>query len=192
MHQAKELHRRSIRIAGADYTEPVAYFLTICAADRGNIFGRIEDGRAVLSALGETVRACWVQIPDHFAAATIKEFVVMPNHFHGIVALGVSGRYQAALGVGARYIVPSDTTARTPERFQKPVKGSIPTIVRTFKAAVTRDARKNLRFGSGRIWQSNYFEHVLRDDEEYAKATRYILENPARWQWDQENLERKD
>jgi putative transposase len=181
MNPDKELCRRSIRIAGADYTEPGAYFITICAAYRQNTFGRIENGRVVLSGLGAIVRTCWVQIPEHFPAATIKDFVVMPNHLHGIVAISV----------GARYIVPSDPKAHTPEKFQKPIRGSIPTIVRTFKAAVSRNARKKLSIGGDRIWQSNYFERVLRDGEEYAKASRYILENPARWEWDRENLERK-
>jgi len=177
MNTGKELRRRSIRIPGADYTEAGGYFLTICAAYRQSIFGRIVNGQVELSPLGEIVRACWVQFPEHFPAATIKDFVVMPNHLHGIVAIGV----------GARYIVPSDPKAHTPEEFQKPVRGSIPTIVRTFKAAVSRTARKELGMGSERIWQSNYFERVLGDGEEYAKASRYILENPVRWEWDREN-----
>jgi putative transposase len=105
----------------------------------------------------------------------------MPNHLHGIIGLTV----------GARYIVPLDRRARTPEKFQKPVKSSIPTIVRTFKAAVARRARKELETGSSDIWQRNYFERVLRGGKEYADASRYILENPVRWEWDKENPERR-
>ena len=105
--------------------------------------------------------------------------MVMPNHMHGILGLTV----------GARYIVPFDREARTPEKFQKPVKGSIPTVVRTFKAAVARRAKKELGISSNEIWQRNYFERVLRDGKEYADASRYILENPQRWEWDRENPE---
>ena len=162
---------------GADYSEPGAYFITVCAAGRRCIFGKIEDGRIVLSPLGEIVRACWVGIPEHFANASVQEFVVMPNHMHGIIGLAV----------GARYIVPPDQRARTPEQFQKPVKGSIPTIVRTVKAAVARRARKELATSSKDIWQRNYFERVLRDGKEVADASRYIHENPGRWEWDKEN-----
>ncbi len=104
----------------------------------------------------------------------------MPNHLHGIIALTV----------GARYIVPSAENVHTPERFQKPVKGSISTIVRTFKAAVTRDARVSLPWKEP-IWQRNYFERVLRDGKEYSDASRYILGNPMRWKWDKENAERE-
>ena len=132
MPEEKKFHRRSIWLHGADYSEPGAYFVTICAAERRNVFGKIDEGRAFLSLLGEIARACWVQIPAHFPAASLKEFVVMPNHLHGIIGLTV----------GARYIVPLDLSARRPERFQKPVKGSIPTIVRTFTAAVARRAKK--------------------------------------------------
>jgi len=88
--------------------------------------------------------------------------------------------------VRARYIVPFDRTARRKELFQTPTKGTIPTIVRAFKAAVTRIARERLRDGD--IWQRNYFERVLRDGQEYANASRYILENPHKWEWDKQNL----
>lgn len=181
MPKEKQFHRRSIRLRGADYSEPGAYFITICAANKKSIFGKIENGRAVLNRLGEMIRACWIRIPKHFAYASIKEFVVMPNHLHDIIALSV----------GARYIVPFDRKARTPERFQKPVKGSIPTIVRTFKAAVARQARKELGIDGSGIWQRNYFERVLREGQDYADVSRYIVENPMRWEWDEENPGRK-
>ncbi len=70
------------------------------------------------------------------------------------------------------------------------MKGSIPTIVRTFKAAVARRAKKELGMDGGDIWQRNYFERVLRDGKEYADASKYILENPMRWEWDEENKDR--
>ncbi|HEV2197339.1 MAG TPA: hypothetical protein VGR55_17265, partial [Candidatus Acidoferrum sp.] len=136
-------HRRSTRLLGADYSEPGGYFLTICASGRKQIFARMDTDRVVLSQLGEIVRTCWIQIPEHFPHASLEEFVVMPNHVHGIIALHSRKRNDEA-PVGARYIVPSSGTAHTPERFQKPVRGSIPTIVRTFKAAVTRTAKKSL------------------------------------------------
>ena len=179
--EEKEFHRRSIRIPGGDYSRPGAYFVTICAAYRRNIFGKVEEGKNTLSPLGEIVRSCWVQIPEHFPVAAINEYVIMPNHLHGIIALGV----------GARYIVPSNPEARTREQFQKPTRGTIPTIVRSFKAAVTRKAKGDLKIANELIWQSNYFERALRDRREVSLAIRYIAENPARWTWDEENAERE-
>jgi len=92
-------------LPGADYSETGGYFVTICAAGRRNIFGEIADGNVELSPLGTILRECWVAIPEHFASAESKEFVVMPNHLHDIVVLLV----------GARYIVPLDRTARQTE-----------------------------------------------------------------------------
>ncbi len=181
MPEEKSLHRRSIRIRGADYTEPGGYFITICAAERQSVFGRVRDGRVILTKLGAIARRCWFNIPDHFPNASMKEFVVMPNHVHGIIAVGV----------GARYIVPSDREDRTPEQFQKPVRGSIPTIVRTFKAEVTREARRALGLKGMDIWQRNYFKRVLRNGQEYADASRYIVENPRRWETGGKDLRRK-
>ena len=127
--------------------------------------------------------------PRAFPPRSLEEFVVMPNHLHGIIALH-SRKRNGEAPVGARYIVPSFEKAHTPERFQKPVRGSIPTIVRTFKAAVTRAAQKSLGW-KGEIWQRNYFERVLRDGKDYTHASRYILENPIRWKWDKENAKRE-
>jgi putative transposase len=176
-----ERHRRSIRLPGADYTEAGGYFITICAANRREICGTVQHGQIFLNALGNVVLACLVQIPNHFANAELKEFVVMPNHVHAIIALHSR----------ARYIVPLSAEDRTIEKFQKPVHGSIPTIVRTFKAAVARCAGKELRMEKEEIWQRNYLERVLRDGQEYADASRYIVENPRRWEWDEENPSRK-
>jgi putative transposase len=176
-----EKHRRSIRLRGADYTEAGAYFITVCAAERRNIFGQVVGGRVLLSPLGEICSKCLLGISEHFGHASVREYVVMPNHLHAILTLEV----------GARYIVPGVRGTRTPERFRKPVAGSVPTMVRTFKAAVTRQASRELRWAGGEIWQRNYFERILRDGKEYAEANRYVVENPLRWEWDRENLDRK-
>jgi REP element-mobilizing transposase RayT len=78
-------HRRSIRLKGYDYTQAGAYFITIVTKDRACLFGRIVDGEMRLSHVGHIVRACWLAIPDHFPHAMVDEFVVMPNHVHGII-----------------------------------------------------------------------------------------------------------
>jgi hypothetical protein len=99
MTQHQPHHRRSVRIHGAEYTTAGGYVITICAADRRNIFERIENGSAKLSALGQIVAECCSQFPKHFVQAELRDFVVMPNHLHDIIVL------RPKL-VGARYIVP--------------------------------------------------------------------------------------
>jgi REP element-mobilizing transposase RayT len=123
-----------------------------------------------MTALGRIVSECWISIPEHFPHAEVITHVVMPNHMHGIVVLHAGAR-------GGR---------EQSERFQKPVAGSLPTLVRSFKAAVTRRA-KRAGLASHPIWQRNYFERVIRNEKEYWAAARYILENPARWNLDREN-----
>jgi len=95
-------------------------------------------------------------------------FVLMPNHLHAILNL-------------KRHIPDSHEPSR--EAFSSPTAASVPTIVRTFKAAVTREARRQIQ--AGPIWQRGYYEHVIRDGKEYADICRYILENPLQWEFDE-------
>ena len=166
--------RRSIRLATFDYSQPGSYFITICAFCKKCLFGTVENGGVRLSGIGEVARRCWMDIPNHFPNIKIDAFVVMPNHMHGIVIIQERARRAVPLPV-------------TLEAFQKPVAGSIPTIVRSYKAGVSklvRDATGNREF---RVWQSNYFERVLRDGEEFNNAFRYVRENPSMWHLDKEN-----
>ncbi len=176
MATERPLHRRSVRLRGFDYSQPGIYFVTICAFERECIFGKVEDERVRLSWLGELVRACWIEIPSHFPMAELDAFVVMPNHVHGIIILTV----------GARYIVPLRERTET-EGFGSPVERSIPTIVRTFKAAVSRKSKPELGMDGAKIWQRGYYERVLRGGKEYTDASRYIRENPMRWEFDKDN-----
>ena len=162
---------RSIRFPGYDYSAVGLYFITICAYEKQCIFGQIVNARVELSGIGCTARDSWVSIPLHFPRTRLHEFVIMPNHLHGIVEICAKlGRSSAAplLGVQA---------------------GSIGAIVRSFKAVVTRQARQHSEW-SGEVWQRNYFERVLRDGQEFSDATRYIVENPLKWEWDLENPQR--
>jgi putative transposase len=160
--------RRSIRIPQADYSHPGAYFITLCAFNKRCLFGTVENAAVRLNPIGEIARACWIEIPHHFPNVTSDTFVVMPNHMHGILVIKERARHAVPL--------------RPPiESFRRPVHGSVPTIVRSYKSAVTRLVRKSLKNESFEVWQSNYFERVLRDGSEFSKATRYILENPMMW-----------
>jgi putative transposase len=160
--------RRSIRIPQADYSHPGAYLITLCAFQKRCLFGTVESGCVHLNRIGEIARSCWIEIPDHFPNLTSDTFVVMPNHIHGILAIKER----------ARHAVPLRPPA---ESFGKPVHGSVPTIVRSYKSAVTRLVRKALGNQNLEVWQSNYFDLILRDGDEFSKATRYILENPMMW-----------
>jgi putative transposase len=165
--------RRSIRIPQADYSRPGPYLVTLCAFNKRYLFGVIENGTMRLNRIGEIARLCWLEIPHHFPNVRSGTFVVMPNHMHGILVIEER----------ARLAVPLRTPA---EAFGKPIHASIPTIVRSYKSAGTRLVRRALEHQSFMVWQSNYFERVLRDGDEFSKATRYIMENPTMWHLNRE------
>ena len=173
--------RRSVRLPRFDYSSVGMYFLTICAAQRRGVFGEIRGNDTVMSPVGEIVRTCWIEIPQHFPNVKIETYVVMPNHLHGILTI------QSKLPDTSI----KDKTARTRELFGKPTPGSIPTIVRSLKSAVSKRVRESGLAGGESIWQRGYYEHVLRNTREYVEATNYILLNPARWANDEDNPDRK-
>jgi REP element-mobilizing transposase RayT len=190
-------HRRSIRLGGYDYTQPGAYFVTVCTQDRECLFGEITDGEMRLNRAGQIVQKTWNSLPVRFPGILTDMFVAMPNHVHGIIMLGAAPDHPDSTAkppVGARFIAPTSPLDCTSE-----AKGAInraPTrkppslgeIIRTFKAGSTHRIRMAgfVRFA----WQRNYYEHIIRTDKELDHIHRYIFDNPAQWALDQENPER--
>jgi putative transposase len=170
--------RRSIRLPGYDYSQTGQYFLTVCSYEMRNLFGKIANGAVFLNVIGRIASDCWRDIPDHFAHVELDAFVIMPNHLHGILTIRRSHatRSPGSIEDGHGCPVP------LPERFQRPSVGAIPTIIRSYKQSVTHLARQRLTRPPLAIWQSNYYERVLRDGKEFAEATQYIFNNPAKWQ----------
>ncbi len=166
----------SVRFKQFDYTQRGFYFVTICRDGRRGVFGGIRDGKMEDSRLGALAKEFWVAIPFHFPRALLHEFVAMPNHVHGIIELadrkGWSEQEVEALPTSAGQ--------------RRVAAGSLGAIVRSFKATVTKRTHEELKW-QGKVWQRSYFERVLRDAEEIANARRYILENPRKWEWDEEN-----
>jgi REP element-mobilizing transposase RayT len=164
-------HRRSIRLRGYDYTQAGAYFVTACAHARECLFGEIVEGEMRLNAYGQIALECWQAILDHCAHVNLDAFVVMPNHVHGILLLVDDAAKSLHLS--------------TQERFGKPVAGSLPTIVRLYKAAVTRHINELRNTPGAPVWQRNYYEHIIRDQASLDRIRAYIASNPSRWEPDQ-------
>jgi len=169
--------RRSIRLRGYDYTEPGWYFVTICTIERRCLFGDIVADKMCLNVLGEAVVDAWQAIPQHLPMFETDSFIVMPNHFHGIIVLEAD--------VGAKHASPLHQ-----RRARGTAKGSLPAVVQSFKSASTRSANR-IRTTPGRpLWQRGFYERVIRSDEELNQLRRYIEDNPLRWALDQENPSR--
>jgi len=169
--------RRTIRFQAFDYSQAACYFVTICSKDNRCIFGHVVDTKMQLNDLGRIVEECLVAVPRHFRDAEIPVHSIMPNHLHAIIVL----RRMGSIALSPKGSSPST------ESFAAPTTNSIPTIVRSFKAAATRAARAAFRKPSLDVWQRNYFERVIRSDDEFRKTWQYICENPARWDFDTEN-----
>lgn len=171
-------HRRSIRLPGYDYSQAGAYFITLVTHERACLFGEIVDGEVRLSDFGLVADECWRLIPEHFPAVELGAYVVMPNHVHGIIILHDRNRR------GTPWRAPTHI-----EKFGKPVSGSLATIVRQYKSSVTRIISQ--RYGGvSNIWQRNYYEHIIRSDDEHARIHLYIESNPAKWKDDDQNPEK--
>jgi len=174
-----KFHRKSIRLPEYDYSQEGAYYITVCTHDRLCLFGEIINSLVKLNQYGEIADQCWMAIPQHFTNALLGEYIIMPNHIHGtIIITGPS--------IGTRHAVslPSRTL------FGKPQIGSLSTIVRSYKSAVTRLINVVWTKNEPAIWQSRFYEHVIRNEKSYNKIRRYILDNPLYWPQDDENPNR--
>jgi putative transposase len=163
------------RIKGYDYSGPGTYFITICANERCSVLADIISGAVNLRPIGNIATACLQEIPDHFVNTNIVEYIIMPDHVHLII--GVSEQDGTACRA---------STEKEIESFGKPVKGSIPTIIRSYKSAVTKSVHEVIPRSPSRIWQPGYYEHVIRNEEELKYTIDYIISNPAEWERDHE------
>ena len=170
-------HRRSIRLKGYDYSQEGAYFVTICTHNRECMFGKILDGEMRINEWGTIVEHCWLEIPEHYPNVSLDEFVIMPNHVHGVIILNENISMIGANIVGAKDFSPLHNnrpfgTSRT-----------IGSIVRGFKIGVTKWFRKNTCIYT--VWQRNYYEHIIRNEIELNKIREYILNNSLNWEIDE-------
>lgn len=141
-----------------------------------------------LSRLGVIADVLWHEIKHHVANIELAEFVVMPNHVHGVLVLGSDSAGADSAAVGARHALPLQTASSSQpigrQRFQNQGKNTLSSIVGSYKAAVSKHAhRLGFEFG----WQRNYWEHVIRNDDEYCRVAEYINNNPRSWALDKLN-----
>lgn len=173
-------NRQTIRLKQHDYTSECSYFITICTHNRSHLFGDIINGRVVLNDTGKMAHRCWLQIRDHFPNTKIDEFIIMPNHIHGIIHM------HPVPNVGAnddsRGWRANDDSPLRNRRWENGTSNSIGSIVRGFKIGVTKFVRqRNPEFV---VWQRNYWEHIIRDKNQHYRIRQYIINNPVKWYFD--------
>ena len=172
-YDAAKHHRRSIRLKEYDYSQAGAYFVTICIKDGLHTLGEIRNSQIYLSEPGLMVQTIWNELPLHYPGVEVDAFVVMPDHFHGIIVL-----------------MPDNISGAIPK---KPM--TLPDVVQRFKSLTTAKYRHgvaNLGWTPfpKKFWQRNYHEHIIRDEESCKKIREYILNNPIAWEDEPLHLEK--
>ena len=188
-------HRRSIRLKGYDYSQPGLYFITICIKNRKCYFGKIVvgaslvDAQMILNDPGKMVKNEWLKLPQRFTNIKLHEYVIMPNHFHAILEIVVDpcgrpkwhGQFEKKRqpqGIAPTGIA---TTNKT-----------IGEMIGAFESITTVEYIRGVKNDNwqpfdGKLWQRNYWEHIIRNENEYNRIAQYIIDNPIKWKNDKLN-----
>lgn len=188
-------NRHSIRLRGYDYRNGGVYFVTICTANKEHVFGNIQNGIMRLNMWGCVVADCWQQIPDHFPGTALDEFIIMPNHMHGLIYMddpidrsimpaNIERTGMAPPNIdrtGVACYAPAPPKMGHAPTLTGPPSGSLGSIIRSFKSATTKRINLLRNEPGAPLWQRNYYEHISRSAEDTARIRHYILQNPSRW-----------
>ncbi|MGL4621895.1 transposase [Chroococcidiopsis sp.] len=182
-------NRHSIRLQNYDYSTAGAYFITICTHQRECIFGEISEGVMQLSQLGQVARSHWMNLPQYHSNLYLETFVFMPNHLHGILIL--HGDRFARAGFDQTSATTTEILSAKPAPTEIPgVKSTwennqnhakyhaLPEIIRGFKTFSARQINKIRRVSNIPVWQRNYYEHIIRNEESLERIRQYIDNNP--------------
>jgi REP element-mobilizing transposase RayT len=164
--------RRSIRLKGYDYSSAGAYFITICTHRHVYLFGNIVDEEMQLNKVGRIVANEWKKTEVIRKEVKLDEWVIMPNHLHGIVFINRTEDWYCSRGDR-----PVALTAGLQPR-------SIGAMVAGFKSAATKRVNKLRKTPGAKLWQRNYWEHIIRSEPELNGLREYIRNNPAKWEMD--------
>ncbi len=167
-------HRKSIRLKGYDYSKPGLYFVTVCTFKKEHLFGEIKINKMELNDGGEKAKKCWVDISQHYPNIILDEFVVMPNHIHGIIQIVKNE------DAGAQNIEPLlNPPIQKINKFQHIIPRSLGSIIRGFKIGVTKWFRQNTDIYT--VLQRNFYERIIKNEKEFYRIKTYIRHNPLKW-----------
>jgi putative transposase len=161
--------RKNLRLRHYDYRNPGNYFITVCTHERRPILASIENNILQLTSYGEIAKKFWLSIPEHFPKVKLDSYIVMPNHFHGILYLESDSNM---------------INARKEEKENGILKGSIGSIIGSWKSISTKNVNQLRNTLGAQLWQRNYYERIIRDEKELQMIRTYIENNPYSWEKD--------
>jgi len=177
-------HRRSIRLPGYDYSQPGLYFVTLCANDRTNLFGIIKNGVVYPNKYGEIVQKYWMWLEKQYPYIELDTWILMPDHLHGIIYFKHPNKHRARCRSRSRTapttritLTTSNENTTTNTLKRKPLGR----LIGAFKTVSTKHINIIRKTPGIQMWQRNYYEHIVRDENEYYAIRRYIIKNPLNW-----------
>jgi REP element-mobilizing transposase RayT len=185
---------QTTRLPGWDYGWNGVYFVTICTQHRIQYFGSIEHDQMQLSDIGALANEYWNAIPEHFPFVRLGAYVIMPNHVHGIIIIEKPKPVETQDFASLQMPTTQKTNQSSPVETQDfaslqsknrfgPQSKNLASIIRGYKIGVTISARV---IDPTFVWQSRYYDHIIRNDEEYNRITDYIVQNPTNWEEDEQ------
>jgi REP element-mobilizing transposase RayT len=193
VHEApRRSRRRSIRLQGYDYSQAGAYFVTLCTQNRARLFGDVINGEMRLNVAGNIVADEWIKTAEIHNRTELDEWVVMPNHFHGIMVItdaSATNRDDVKKRNTGNYRRADNRpvgrfTGRPPVAPTGPKPKSVGAVMAGFKSSVTSRVNTYRQSPGSEVWQRNYWDHIIRNETELDTLRQYIITNPARWEQD--------
>ncbi|MEQ9090551.1 MAG: transposase [Balneola sp.] len=185
MRQNKLHDRQSMRLQGYDYSRPGFYFITICAQNMEHIFGDIIGGKMQLNECGEIAWHYWNTIENRYPNTHVDEFIIMPNHVHGIIEIVNENPF-----VGAIHESPLRTEINTELYRKNRRKMLIPKIIGWYKMNTAKQINQVRQTPGQKSWQRNYYDHIIRNEESLFHIREYIKHNPENWNKDRFHINR--
>lgn len=173
----------SARLENWNYGSPGLYFITVCTKNRAHYFGEISNDQMILNELGFFVQSEWIKSPEIRPDMNLElgEFLVMPNHFHGIMIIGENEFNRVDDGRAAMHLVSTSNAPPTPANKFSPQSKNLGSIMRGFKSSVTTHSKiLNVEFD----WQARFHDHIICSHDEFVRISNYILNNPNNWKDD--------
>lgn len=169
----------SARLQNWDYSWNGKYFVTIVTKNREHYFGNIVNGEMRFSEIGKIANECWCAIPEHFPFVVLDEFCVMPNHTHGIIVINNQNDNECR-DVACNVSTDNVTNSKKMSNIS-PNPGSLSTIIRSYKSAVTKSVNEN---NYNFVWQPRFYEHIIRNEKSLFEIRKYIKQNSLKWKID--------
>jgi REP element-mobilizing transposase RayT len=170
----------SIRLQTWDYGSNASYFITICTKNMKHFFGKVVNGKMQLSKSGELAHNCWLQIPEHFPIAQLDEFVIMPNHMHGIITINKNDA-NAVQPQNIAALHDASSTKKWETNKFGPQSQNLASIIRGYKIGVTKGAKL---LHPDWAWLPRYYESIIRNQKSFDNIRNYIRNNPKKWAQD--------